>query len=126
MKIDRRHILNVAETIRQQLVGLTPMSVLMSWGVSSLTATLLENMPALKFRVNGRLHKGEVIVALGEGADYYEIHLRDSKETRRIARDVDFTQLGDIIDTAIESGTDPKEYEKFCRENLIRVMSRDC
>lgn len=126
MKIDRQHILNVAETIRQQLVGLTPMNVLMSWGISSLAATLMANMPALKFKVNGRLHKGEVIVALNEGVDYYEIYLQDSKETRRIAEDVDFTQLGDIIDTAIESGTDPKEYEKFCEENLIRVLSGDC
>ncbi len=123
MKIDKQHILDVAETIRQQLVGLTPMNVIMSWGTTSLRAFLFENMPALKFKVSGRLHKGEVIVALDEGADYYEIHLRDDKGTRRIAHDVDFTQLGDIIDTAIESGNDPEEYAKFVREDLFRALS---
>lgn len=125
MEMTKQHILDVAETIRQQLVGLTPMSVIMSWGTTSLRATLFENMPALKFKVSGRLHKGEVIVALDEGADYYEIYLRDSKETRKIAEDVDFTQLGDIIDTAIESGTDPQEYEQFCNENFAKVISGD-
>lgn len=120
--IDRKHILSVAEEIRRQLVGLTAPNVLMSWGISQLATTLIDNMPALRLRVNGRLHKGEVFIALNEGVDYYEIYLADKNGRRRIACDIDFTQLGDVIDTAIESGTDKEEYNKFCEENFRKVM----
>lgn len=122
MIIDRQRILDIAETIRQQLVGLTPMNVLNSWGVTGLAATVIDNMPALKFKVNGHLHKGHVIIALNEGVDYYEIYLSDEKGRRKIATDIDFTQLGDVIDTAIESGTDKAEYDKFCEENFRKVF----
>lgn len=122
MTIDRQHILEIAETIRQQLVGLTPMNVLNSWGVTGLAATVIDNMPALKFKVNGRLHKGHVFIALNEGVDYYEIYLSDEKGRRKIATDIDFTQLGDVIDTAIESGTDKAEYDKFCEENFRKIF----
>lgn len=122
MIIDRQRILDIAETIRQQLVGLTPMNVLNSWGVTGLAATVIDNMPALKFKVNGRLHKGHVIIALNEGVDYYEIYLSDEKGRRKIATDIDFTQLGDVIDTAIESGTDKAEYDKFCEENFRKIF----
>lgn len=122
MIIDRQRILDIAETIRQQLVGLTPMNVLNSWGVTGLAATVIDNMPALKLKVNGRLHKGHVIIALNEGVDYYEIYLSDEKGRRKIATDIDFTQLGDVIDTAIESGTDKAEYDKFCEENFRKVF----
>lgn len=122
MIIDRRHILDIAETIRQQLVGLTPMNVLNSWGVTGLAATVIDNMPALKFKVNGRLHKGHVIIALNEGVDNYEIYLSDEKGRHKIATDIDFTQLGDVIDTAIESGKDKAEYDKFCEENFRKVF----
>lgn len=104
--IDKTHILSVAEEIRQQLVGLTSPNVLMSWEISQLTATVIDNMPALRFKVNGRLHKGQVFIALNEGIDYYEIYLADDKGKRKIAYDIDFTQLGDVIDNAIEGGTD--------------------
>lgn len=116
MEFDKEHILSVAETIRQQLIGLTNRSVLMSWGITQLTATAVDNMAALKLTVNGRLHKGDVIIALNEGTDYYEVYLKNKDGRKKIAYDIDFTQLGEIIDTAIESGNDPAEYEKFCSE----------
>ncbi len=122
MTIDRQHILNIAETIRQQLVGLTPMNIISTWGVTGLVATVIDKMPALKIKVNGRLHKGHVIIALNEGVDYYEIYLSDEKGRRKIATDIDFTQLGDVIDTAIESGTDKAEYDKFCEENFRKIF----
>lgn len=120
--IDKKHILSVAEEIRRQLVGLTAPNVLMSWGISQLAATVIDNMPALRLKVNGRLHKGEVYIALNEGVDYYEIFLANDEGKRKIAYDIDFTQLGDVIDTAIESGTDKEEYNKFCEENFRKVM----
>lgn len=117
MNMDNNRILNIAETIRQQLVGMTPMNILMSWGISKVSATVIDNMAALKLQVNGRLHKGSVIIALNEGTDYYEIYLRDKdNNTRKVAEDIDFTQLGDTIDTEIECGKDKAEYDKFCEE----------
>ncbi len=126
MAFEKEHVMSVAQTIREQLFGLTPMTMLMSWGISRLTATVIDDMAALSLRVNGRIHKGEVIIALNEGVDYYEIYLRDDSEernTRKIAKDIDFTQLSEIIDEAIESGKDKDEYYKFCagvRQSLIR------
>lgn len=126
MAFEKEHIMSVAETIQEQLFGLTPITVLMSWGISRLTATVIDDMSALSLHVNARIHKGEVIIALNEGVDYYEIYLRDGsakRDTRKIARDVDFTQLSEIIDEAVESGTDKEEYYKFCdrvRRSLIQ------
>ncbi len=126
MAFEKEHVMSVAETIREQLFGLTSPAILMSWGISRLAATIIDGMAALSLRVNGRIHKGEVIIALNEGVDYYEIYLREDSEERdtlKIAEDVDFTQLSEIIDEAIESGTDKEEYYKFCdevRQSLIR------
>lgn len=126
MAFEKEHVMSVAETIREQLFGLTSPNILMSWGISRLAATVIDGMAALSLRVNGRIHKGEVIIALNEGVDYYEIYLREGTEerdTQKIAEDVDFTQLSEIIDEAIESGTDKEEYYKFCdevRQSLIR------
>ena len=39
-------------------------------------ATEYKDMPALKFKVNGRLFTGIVLIALN-GSDYYEIYLID-------------------------------------------------
>lgn len=126
MAFEKEHVMSVAETIREQLFGLTSPNILMSWGISRLAATVIDGMAALSLRVNGRIHKGEVIIALNEGVDYYEIYLRkgpEERDTLKIAEDVDFTQLSEIIDGAIESGTDKEEYYKFCdevRQSLIR------
>lgn len=126
MAFEKEHVMSVAETIREQIFGLTSPNILMSWGISRLAATIIDGMAALSLRVNGRIHKGEVIIALNEGVDYYEIYLREGSEERdtlKIAEDVDFTQLSEIIDEAIESGTDKDEYYKFCdvvRQSLIR------
>lgn len=128
MALEKEHVMSVAETIREQLFGLTSPDILMSWGISRLAATVIDGMAALSLRVNGRIHKGEVIIALNEGVDYYEIYLREGPEERdtlKIAEDVDFTQLSEIIDEAIESGTDKEEYYKFCdevRQSLIRKI----
>jgi hypothetical protein len=46
-----KYILNTAETIRQQLVRLTDISILMSWGIERLVATTHNGMAALKFDV---------------------------------------------------------------------------
>jgi len=88
--MEAEYILNTAETIRQQLVRLTDINILMSWGIERLVATTKDGMAALKFNVRGRLYRGAVIIAYDEGSDYYQIFLQDSTGDRKIAEDVDF------------------------------------
>lgn len=78
-------------------------------------------MPALKFKVNGRLHKGYVIIALN-GADYYEVYLQNVSETTLISDEVCFDELGDVIDEYIESGTDKAEYDRFCKVEFAKLI----
>lgn len=120
--MDKEYVMQVAETIRKQLVTLTEANVLMSWGIKRFIATVHRNMPALKFEVNGRLHAGNVIIALN-GSDYYEVYLQNAKGTECINEEVCFDELGDVIDRAIESGTDKEEYEKFCQQQLAELLS---
>ena len=63
--------MQVAQTIKEQLVALTHMTVLMSWGSNEFATTLYRDLTALLIKVNGRLHGGNVIVALNR-SDYYE------------------------------------------------------
>ncbi|MBC5614575.1 hypothetical protein [Bacteroides hominis] len=119
--MDKEYIMQVAATIREQLVTMTPASVLMSWGMKEFTATVHQNMPALRIKVNGRLHAGFVIVALN-ASDYYEVYLQNDKGTECANEEVCFDELGDVIDCAIESGTDKEEYENFCRKQLAVLL----
>jgi hypothetical protein len=123
--MEAEYILNTAETIRQQLVHLTDMNILMSWGINKLTATTIDGMAALKFNVRGRLHRGSVIIAYDEGSDYYQIFLRDASGDRKIAEDVDFESLSSIIDRNIETGDNAEEYSQFCHEEFRKLMHGD-
>jgi hypothetical protein len=123
--MEAEYILNTAEIIRQQLVHLTDMNILMSWGINKLTATTIDGMAALKFNVRGRLHRGSVIIAYDEGSDYYQIFLRDASGDRKIAEDVDFESLSSIIDRNIETGDNAEEYSQFCHEEFRKLMHGD-
>ena len=87
--------MQVAQTIKEQLVALTPMTVLMSWGIKEFAATLYRDLPALRIKVNGRLHAGYVIVALN-GSDYYEVYLVKGMEVECVNEEVCFDELGDV------------------------------
>lgn len=119
--MNKEYVMQVAKTIKEQLVSLTPMPILMSWGTKEFVATLYDDMPALRFKVNGRLHAGYVIIALN-GSDYYEVYLQDDKGTECLNEEVYFDELGDVIDRAIESGTDKEEYDKFCHQQLAVLL----
>lgn len=119
--MDKEYVMQVAKTIKEQLVSLTPMPVLMSWGIKEFVATLYGDMPALRFKVNGRLHAGNVIIALN-GCDYYEVYLQNGKGMECVNEEVCFDELGDVIDRAIESGTDKEEYENFCQQQLAELL----
>lgn len=103
----------VAQTIGEQLLSLTPAPVIMSWGIEEFAVTMYRDLPALRIKVNGRLHTGYVIVALN-GSDYYEVYLQKDKAMECINGEVCFDELGDVIDRAIEKGTDQAEYDRFC------------
>ena len=60
--METEYVMEIARTIREQLVSLTPMPVIMSWGIEGFAATVYKDMPALQIEVNGRLHTGYVIV----------------------------------------------------------------
>ena len=123
MEIDKKHILSVADTIRKQLIALTPQNVLLSWGMTRLVATICEDMPALRFQVNGTIFQGQVYIALDEGQDYYEVYLQDKNGRRKVADSLDFTQIGDFVDRTVERGENEEEYATFCEQERIKLFS---
>jgi len=121
--MDKEYVLQVAETAKNQLLSTTPMNIILSWGVEKFIVTVFKEMPALKFRVNGRLFKGFVIVTLN-GSDYYEIYLMHYQETKCVTDRAFFDQVGEIIDKAIESSTNKTEYEQFCRQQWYELLAK--
>lgn len=120
--MDKEYVMQIAQTIKMQLVSMTPMPVFMSWGVTEFAATVFKDLPALRLEVNGRLHTGYVIIALN-GSDYYEVYLLKGANSECVNEEVCFDELGDIIDRAIESGTDKEEYDKCCHQQLAVSVS---
>lgn len=120
--MDKAVVLAVATTIREQLFGLTNKNILWSWGLQGLCATLYKDMAALKFQVNGRLFQGYVLICYNT-LDQYEIYLSNQDGTRCICDMAYFDTMGEIIDTAIESGTDKAEYKQFCLAEEAKLFS---
>ena len=56
--MEKEYVMQIAQTIKEQLVSLTPMSILMSWGITEFAGTIFKDLPALRLKVNGRLHSG--------------------------------------------------------------------
>lgn len=51
--MEKEYVIQIAQTIQEQLIGLTPMPVLMSWGIAEFAATIFKDLPALRIKVNG-------------------------------------------------------------------------
>lgn len=122
--MNKDYVMRTAQTIKDQLLSFTPMPVFMSWGVSKFVATVFQELPALRIKVNGRLHAGYVVIALN-GSDYYEVYLlkEDDDNTKCVNEEVCFDELGDVIDRAIESGADKEEYDNFCDQQLKALLA---
>ena len=122
--MDKEYVMHIAQTIKEQSLSFTPMPVFMSWGVSEFVATVFRELPALRLKVNGRLHAGYVVIALN-GSDYYEVYLQkeDDDNAKCVNEEVCFDELGDVIDRAIESGADKEEYDNFCDQQLAMLLS---
>ena len=41
--MEKEYVMQIAQTIKEQLIGLTPMPVLMSWGISEFAATIFKD-----------------------------------------------------------------------------------
>ena len=80
-----------------------------------MICAVYNGMPAFRIKVNGWLHAGYVTVALN-GSDYYEVYLLHGITAVCVNEEVCFDELGDVIDRAIEKGTDENEYKKFCEQ----------
>lgn len=120
--MEKEYVLQIAQIIKEQLVGMTPAPVIMSWGITEFAATIYRDLPALRIKLNGRLHTGYVMIVLN-GSDYYEVYLLSGSATECVSKEVCFDELGNVIDRAVESGTDQAEYEEFCRQQLGKLLS---
>lgn len=120
--MEKEYVMNVAKTAKEQLFGMTPTMVIMSWGVSGMYATVFKDMPALMLKVNGRLFNGFVVIALN-GSDYYEVYLNNENETRLVSDEVCLDELGELIDRHIERGDNKKEYDEFCKSQLTKLVT---
>ncbi len=120
--MDEEYVMQTANTIAQQLLATTPKNVLFSWGAFyGFRAAIYKDMAALKFKVNGRLFQGDVIIAYNEN-DTYEIYLQDKSGTRLVKDDVYFDEMSEVIDVAIERGDNQNEYEAFCEGERQKIM----
>ena len=118
--MDKDYVLEMANTIKDQLVGMTPLNVIRSWGIENFVATEYKSMAALKFSVNGWLFRGNVIIAYND-MDYYEVYLQNYAGTECIGEEVYFCELGRVIDEAIERGKDEAEYQRFLRKECLSL-----
>ena len=42
--MDKEYVMQIAQTIKMQLVSMTPMPVFMSWGVTEFAATIFKDL----------------------------------------------------------------------------------
>ena len=119
--MNKEYVMRVAQTIKEQLVTMTSIEILMSWGMEKLIPTVFKGMTGVKFHVNGRLFQGDVLICLN-GSDYYEVYLQDDTRVECINDEVCFDALGSVIDCAIESGKDKAEYDKFCEQEWQKLL----
>ena len=120
--MDKDYVMRIANEAARQLLATTPKNVLFSWGAFyGFRATIYRDMAALKFRVNGRLFQGDVIIAYNEN-DTYEIYLQDKGGTRLVKDDVYFDEMSEVIDVAIERGDNKAEYYAFCDGERQKIM----
>jgi hypothetical protein len=114
------NVLDIAKTINEQIFWSIDKWTYFSWGVSKKIATIHNNMPSLKLRVTGLIHKGWVIISLDEGRDCYIITLQDVKGNIKSVHDeVYCDELGVTIDELVEkpSSMSDEKYKKLAMKD---------
>ncbi len=87
--------------------------IVWSWGAVVFHNTEYKEMPALRFEVNGFIHKGDVIVAFNGGADAFEVYCLDKSDTVVTSKDdVYFDELVGVIDGMVETVASDETYHK--------------
>ena len=118
--LDREHVRSVVNIIFSQLLHTTPIDVINSWGISKMYATRIvknvngENfsMAAIVMQVNDFQFQGKVYIALNESSDYYRIFGEKDGTTKEYHHNIAFDELGDVLDSMIETGGMSKEDTK--------------
>ncbi len=91
--------------------------VVWSWGAIVFNHTEYKEMPALRFEVNGFIHKGDVIVAFNGGADAFEVYCLDKNEAVVNSRDdVYFDELVEVIDSMVEKAGSDETYNEQIKD----------
>lgn len=123
LDFDKQRCIEIANTAYRQLFLSISVMEFLSWGVSERTCCYFNDMPTLKLKVNGCLHKGWVYIGLNEGADLYEVRLVNKTQTKimELVADVYFDNLGRVIDNMVErpSGITDDEYHEM-------LVKQDC
>lgn len=112
----------ITKTCWEQIRTLTPVNVLMSWGITQVAYTTYKDMPTLILVVNGFLHKGPVFISYNGLDDAYEVrtvknHTKEV-EVLKTAQEVFFEELGGVIDRMVEKDCTQEEYNKKVNEFL--------
>ena len=111
----------------------TPIDVINSWGISKMYATQIAKnvngedftMAALVMQVNGFQFQGKIYIALDEGSDYYRIYGEKNGTTKEYHHDIAFDELGDVLDSMIETGGMTKEEYQAKVKDFVCSVSID-
>lgn len=130
--LSKEHVRRVVNTLWTQLITTTSPDVIGSWGVSGLwTTQIVKNingydlaMAALMMAVEGFSFQGLVYVALDEGSDYYRIYTKDGEELKEQHINVAFEELGQTLDSIIETGgmSEEQYQERIVQEYNVRIV----
>ena len=111
---------NEAEAIKKAKAILDkfqyPEVVFLSWGCYDFVAIEYNNMPALKFKTSGFLHKGNVIVAYNEAKKLYNVYImKRNGDVKHMVEDIREDQLQKVIDGLVETQNDKSgDYYNKC------------
>ena len=79
-------------------------AVTWSWGPAVFRPVEYDGMAALRFTVNGLIHKGDVAVAYNRGADTFEVYCLDRNDKVLSSMgDVHLGELVGVIDRLVEN-----------------------
>lgn len=132
MKYSTGFLMQFANTVLHQIVAGVGQFVVMSWGVrghgiGTVSKDDGTQMPCVILKVSGLIHTGLVVIALNEGADTYEVQLRDNdgNVVGDWRTDVYCDELGALIDSLIErpDGMSDDDYEReSSRDSYLKML----
>ena len=127
------YVLDVANTIWNQIICTTDPNIIGSWGILRKAATRVSvthdnekiEEAALVLSVTGFCYKGNVFVSYSEEDDYYFVYKADAdNKLEQYSSDLCFDELGEVLDKLIETGNmTPQEYNKKVQETYnVQVL----